>query len=132
MVFTVPAATTSTASSSSPHDDDTSTATEIEKEQASNVIVRAFGDHALLVLRAVIGQPGKMMEKLDAQYDSKTTARKISTMVELVSVRYKSLDASMHKKFKRIAGLVENITNMVAPLHHKPSVGILLASVEAP
>ena len=79
----------------------------VEKlEEASNIIVRALSDHALRVVRSVIYDPAAMMAKLDDRYDSKTTASKITKMVELVSVRYRSFKESMYRHVDKIAALV--------------------------
>jgi len=45
-----------------------------ERVQASGIIVTACGDHALRVVKTIKGKPVEMMERLDARYDSKTTA----------------------------------------------------------
>lgn len=37
--------------------------------QASRIIMRSLGDHALRVVRSVIGEATGVMEKLDARYD---------------------------------------------------------------
>lgn len=55
------------------------------RKQPSNILISALGDHALRVVLSVIGQPCDMLVKLDACYDFKSTASKISRMVELVS-----------------------------------------------
>ena len=48
-----------------------------QRLQASGIIVNALGDQALRVVKAHKGDPFEMLEKLDARYDSKTTASKI-------------------------------------------------------
>lgn len=53
------------------------------KNQAS-----ALGDHSLRIVRTVVGKLLEMLEKLDARYDLKSTASKITKMIELVLVRY--------------------------------------------
>lgn len=57
-------------------------------ETASNIIISVLGDHALRVVLSDVGDPRKMMDRLDARYDSKSTAKKISKICELVSLRY--------------------------------------------
>ena len=42
------------------------------------------------MVKALRGKPTEMLEKLDARFDSKTTASKITKMVDLVSIRYKN------------------------------------------
>lgn len=101
-----------------------------KNQQASNIIVSALGDHALRVVRTIVGRPYEMMQKLDARYDSKSTASKISKMVELVSVRYTSVRDDMSKHIDRLAGLVEQLNNMGSQLPEDLTVGILVASIE--
>ena len=59
-----------------------------QRLQASGIIVKALGDHALRVVKAHKCDPVEILEKLDARYESKTTESKISQMVDLVSIRY--------------------------------------------
>ena len=73
------------------------TATDDQKEQASNIIISALGDHALRVVRTVIDDPYQMMKKLDARYDSKSTATRISKIVELMSTKFTSVDDDIGK-----------------------------------
>lgn len=102
----------------------------VEKmEEASNLIVSALSDHALRVVRSVIGDPAAMMAKLDDRYDSKTTASKITKMVELVSVRYSSLKESMPRHVDKIAALVEQLRSMGTTLDEPLVIGILIASL---
>jgi len=81
-------------------------------EQASNIIVSALGDHALRVVRAVIGDPKAMMDKLDARYSSKSVASRISKFSELVSVRFSSIKSDMAKHIDHLAGLIEELRGM--------------------
>ena len=90
----------------------------------------ALGGHALRVVRAVIGQPFEMLEKLDARYDSRTTALKISNMSELVSVRYSSLKEDMSKHIDSVAALLEQPRNMGTVLSDDFAIGILVASID--
>lgn len=76
-------------------------------QQASNIIVSTLGDHALRVVRAVIGSPKAMMKKLDDRFDSKTIASRISKMSELVSIRYTTLRDDIDKHIDKLAGLME-------------------------
>lgn len=62
--------------------------TQAMRKQTSSILRSTLGDHALHVARSVIGQPREMLAKENARYDSKTTARKISRMVELISTYY--------------------------------------------
>ena len=48
-----------------------------QRLKASVIIVNTLDDHALRVLKAQKGDSVEMLEKLDARYDSKTTASKI-------------------------------------------------------
>ena len=95
----------------------------VEKlEEASNIIVRALSDHALRVVRSVIYDPAAMMAKLDDRYDSKTTASKITKMVELVSVRY------MPRHVDKIAALVEQLRSIGTTFDDPLVIGITIAS----
>ena len=85
---------------------------ESQKKQASGIIVKALGDHALRVVRTVKGKPVEMLEKLDGRYDSKTTASKISKMVELVSLRYTSPRFDITKHIEKMAAIVEQLAAM--------------------
>lgn len=51
------------------------------RKHTRNMVVWAFGDHELRVMRAVLGHPRDILRKLDLIYDSKETARKILRMV---------------------------------------------------
>lgn len=103
--------------------------TKEQMEEASNIIVSALSDHALRVVRSVIDDPAAMLAKLDDRYDSKTTASKITKMVELVSVRYSSLKDSMPRHVDKIAALVEQLQAMGTKLDNALVVGILIASI---
>lgn len=109
-----------------------STALEEQQEQASTVIVSALGDKTLHVVCKIISEPNKMKEKLKALYASKKTSSKISTTVELVSVTYKSPAFNIAKLVDRVAGLVQNLANMSAPLQDTVPVGLLVGQVDAP
>ena len=104
--------------------------TEEQCLQASNIIVSALGDHALRVVRSVIGDPSKMMVKLNDRYDSKTTASRISKMSELVSIRYTSLRDSIEKHIDRMAGLIETLRSMGSTFDDALAIGILVASID--
>lgn len=103
---------------------------EEQRLKASGIIVAACGDHALRVVKTVRGNPVEMMEKLDARYDSKTTASKISKMVELVSIRYTNPKQDIAKHIDRMAALFEQLTAMEATMDESLQVGILIASIE--
>lgn len=101
-------------------------------QQASNLIVSALGDHALRVVRTVIGKPNQMMEKLDARYDSKTISSRISKMSELVSVRYSTLRDDIDKHIDKMAGLIEQLRSMGSTFDEALAIGILVASITVP
>lgn len=107
----------------------TSPASETQCQQASNIIVSALGDHALRVVRTVIGNPKEMMEKLDARYDSKTIASRISKMSELVSIRYNSIREDMDKHIDKLAGIIEQLRSMGSTFDDALAIGILVASI---
>ena len=110
----------------------TSPASETQCQQASNIIVSALGDHALRVVRTVIGKPKEMMEKLYARYDSKTIASRISKMSELVSIRYNSLREDIDKHIDKLAGIIEQLRSMGSTFDDALAIGILVASISVP
>lgn len=85
------------------------TVLEDRKEQASNTIIHALGDHALRIVRVVTGAPWEMMAKLDNRYDLRTTATRISTMAELVTVMYCTVRGDMSNHIDRLAALIEKL-----------------------
>ena len=99
-------------------------------QQASNIIVSALGDHALRVVRSVIGKPQEMIMKLDDRYDSKTIASRISKMSELVSLRYTSIKDDMDKHIDKMAGLIEQLRAMGSIFDDALAIGILVASID--
>lgn len=103
-----------------------------EKEQASNIIISALGDHALRVVRTVIGDPCEMMKKLDDRYDSKTTATRITKIVELMSNKFVSVDDDIARHIDRLAGLLEQLQGMGTKLDKTLQIGILVASIQVP
>lgn len=102
------------------------------RKQASGIIVSALGDHALRVVRSVVGNPAAMLEKLDARYDSKSTASKITKMSKLVSVRFSNPKAGIEKHIDAMAALLEQLKAMNAKMDDSLAVGILIASIDVP
>lgn len=76
------------------------------KLQASNIVVNALSDPSLWVVRSVIGNLKEMLVKLNAKYDSKSTASKISRMSELVSIRYTNLRVDIARRVDRLFGTI--------------------------
>lgn len=76
------------------------------KFQASNIAVNTISDPALRVVRSELENPEKMLVKLNARYDSKSTASKIFRMSEVVSVRYTNLRHDVAKPFQRLFGVM--------------------------
>lgn len=60
----------------------------------------------------VIGDPDKVLNKWDARYDSKSTASRISTMSELVSITYPSLRQNIYKYVDFITELAEQLCSI--------------------
>ena len=81
---------TSSTSTDTEQQKITKTVTGDGKEQARKIIVSTLGDQALRVVSSAIGEPCKMIKKLDARYDSKSTATRIPKMVDLMSIKYLS------------------------------------------
>lgn len=100
-----------------------------QRLQVSGISVAALGDHALRVVKDLRGNPTEMMEKLDPRYDSKTTASKISKMVELVSLRYSNPRNDITKHIDRMAAIVEQLAAMESSMDDSLPVGILIASI---
>ena len=100
--------------------------------KVSGIIVAALGDSALRLVKSVRGKPVEMLEKLDARYDSKTTASKISKMVDLVSIRYTNPRTDITKHIDRMGSIVEQLQAMQASMDESLKVGILIASIEVP
>lgn len=118
--------------SSSPTREAGCEATVEQCQQASNIIVSALSDHALRVVRSVIGNPLKMMAKLNDRYDSKTIASRISTMSELVSIKYTSLGDDIDKHIDKVEGLIEKLRAMGTVFDDSLAIGILVASIDLP
>ena len=100
------------------------------QRQASNLVISALGDHALRVVRTVIGKPYEMLEKLDKRYNSHSTATKITKMTELVSMKYCNPKADITKHIDRMASILETLRSMKSGLDEALSIGILVASIE--
>ena len=96
--------------------------------QASNIIVSSLGDHALRVVRTVIGKRKSIMEKLDNRFDSKTISSRISKMSELVSIRYTTVKDDISKHIDRLAGIIEQLRAMGTTFEDALAIGILVAS----
>ena len=100
--------------------------------KVSGIIVAALGDSALRLVKSVRGKPTEMLEKLDARFDSKTTASKITKMVDLVSIRYTNPRSDITKHIDRMGSIVEQLQAMQASMDESLKVGILIASIEVP
>lgn len=71
-----------------------------------------------------------MREKLDARNDSKSTASKITKMVELVPLRDTSLNQHITQHIDKMAATFENLKAMQATMDESFSVGIIIALIE--
>lgn len=70
-----------------PHEEEAQKAKFIaDQKKASNIIVLALSDKPLRVIRSNIGNPNKMLQRLDERYDSKSTASRVAKMSELCSI----------------------------------------------
>lgn len=67
------------------------TATQAQMEEASNIIILMLGDHVVRVARSIAGNLRKMMAKLDGCYGFNSTTDRISTISELVSVKFSNV-----------------------------------------
>lgn len=100
--------------------------------RACALIIRALSDAALCVVRDVINDPVQMMVKLDARYDNKPTAAKISKMSELVSIDYTDTGRDIRKHIDKLAGLVAQLKAMKTSINDTLAVGIIIASIKHP
>lgn len=85
---------------------------EEDRQLASHIFVSALKDHALRVVRTVIGYLRAMMECLDACYDPKSMSNKVSKMSELVSIWCTSIRDDMSKHIDRLAGFIKQLLEM--------------------
>ena len=99
---------------------------------ASGLIVAALSDSALRVVRSVVGKPFDMLQKQDPRYASTTTASKISTMADLVSMKFRSSGRSLASHIDKMAGLLEKLKSMKSDVDDVLATGILLAFVDVP
>lgn len=86
--------------------------TQDDLQKASNLIVTSLSDQALRVVRFLAGNPTEMLHKLDARYDSRSTASKIAKMSEMVNNRFSSLHDDITTHCDNMAGLIEQIRSM--------------------
>ena len=100
--------------------------------QVSDLIVSALSDDAMRIVMDVIGDPKTMISKLDDRYRSKSTASKISKITELVSIRYKNVRKDIAKHVDKMSGIVSELKGMKMNLEDTLTVGVLVASIEAP
>ena len=100
--------------------------------KASSLIVSALSDQALRVVRSVIGFPFRMMEKLDARYNSRTTASKISKMGLLFSMKLERTSGSLEEHVDRMADIIDQLRSMNTTVEESLAVGVLLSSIVAP
>lgn len=73
-----------------------------------------------------------MLEKLDARYDSHTTASKITKISEIVSLRFRGGSADISKHIDKLASLLEQLEAMKAKIDDALAIGILFTSIEVP
>lgn len=76
------------------------------KNSASSIIGAALSESALRVVRAHIGDPVTMMEKLNSRFDSRSTAAKIPNIAELVSTRYNIVKNDIKEHIDRMYGCI--------------------------
>lgn len=65
------AALSSTAATETEKACKSTTVTADDKDKTRNFIISALGDLELRVVRTIVGEPFKMMQNIDARYDSK-------------------------------------------------------------
>lgn len=70
-----------------------------------------------------------MLAKLNESFDQKLNASKIYKMVELISIRYNSINKSMLKQISNTSALAEKICALNNQLADKLAVGVLISSI---
>lgn len=103
-----------------------------EQKQASGIIVSAISDHALYVVSSGFGKPMKLLENLEACYDSKWTAFKITKMSDLVTARYTDPKAELAKQIDGLAALLKQLRSMDAKMDDSLAVEIFVKSIDMP
>lgn len=84
---------------------DTKTKFNVIQSHASNIIIAALPDTLLRVVIDVIGDPCKILAKLDKQCDSKTSASKLSKIPDLAGTRYTNHPQSLTKQVDKNGAL---------------------------
>lgn len=81
-------------------------------EGESNIIINALCDYALRFVRAVTGNPHRMITKLHKRCVSKSTATLIIETTESVTIKYCEVREDMSKHVNRLAALVKKLKTM--------------------
>ena len=100
------------------------------QKQVSGIIFEALGYSAFHVVRTLQGRPVEMLEKLDGRYDSRTTASKISKMIELVSLRFTNPRSDIKNQTDRMAAVLQQVAAMKDSMDEGIQVGMLFASID--
>lgn len=70
-----------------------------------------------------------MLIKLDSCHDSNSTAARISIMLELVLIRYNTLNENMSAHFEFLEELVKQLKGKITMLEDFVAIGILVVSI---
>lgn len=108
------------------------TVQDTQKITELSIIVIALSDFSLRVVRAHTGDSVKIMEKLDATFDSRSTATKISKITALVSGGYSSVKIDIKKHIDLMAAILEQLKSMKAIMDDTVQVGTLIAYIDVP
>lgn len=87
--------------------------------------------HFALYVRS-FGHFNEMLEKLNTRFDWKMSASKVSILIELVSVLYKSHYANSLKHVGRVDRLFEQLTTISVPFPDTLAIEIFVVLLDAP
>ena len=100
------------------------------QRKAINIIIHAVMDEPLHMIRFDVGNPFRMVMKLDERYESKSTATRISRMSELISLRHTSLRRNLESHIDEMAALLEQLESMNTKMPHELAIAFLISSID--
>lgn len=101
-----------------------------KKQTANGIIVPALSDSALRTVPNVIRDPVKMVERLDAFFDSQSTVTNISQITELASLSYRKGKDDITKHIDRMAALMGQIKSMKTIVDDAVQIGVFIVPIE--
>ena len=99
-----------------------------EKSRASAIIINGIGDKPLRVIQNQVGDPQKMLQKLQERYASSRVATRMSLMGELQALTYNGR-GDMAEYVDKYAALVSRLDAMGAGLQDELIMTMFLGSV---